>query len=410
MMTQKRLEYFLQADTISDDEYFELVEEFFKEYEEKKIRKFTNYIEDFWVLIRKYIIPKGRENKYYDFEFFYFPSFEFYPDSIDGRLLESANFWNAGEMTVFDGDVNFSDTTFLSWFNLAFVEFQGNVIFKHTQFKGKTDFVGAIFSKFTNFAHCCFVEESSFDAARFNHFVQIAHCKFERKATFNSVSLNEANIQDIKSDQDNLLSFANINFSKNITFRRVDMRNIHFTQSDISDVQFKECVWEITSRLHISEEQILKYSRDEYEMLEEQYRQLKKNFDSNKDWELSGKAYVSEMEMRKKRLWLQKDYYHWFIYWFYDKCSGYTQNLKKPIFSLLILMAVFSCIYYPIDQSIQWAIQRGIYGALPKLITIDIPKDAQFNGYWLIASNIETLLGSTFLVFFILALRKRFKQ
>lgn len=410
MMTDERVQYFLRANTITVKEYLELVEEYFKKYKERQNEKLNNHIRDYWILIRKHVMPKGRAKNYYDFEFFYFPQFEQYPDLVNGKLSESANFWNAGESAIFEGNVNFDDVIFLSWFNLTFTEFQGQVSFKHTQFKGKTDFDSAVFSAFVSFHSCHFPEDCSFDGTEFNSFVQIANCDFERTCTFNSVRFNEANIQDIKPHQYHFLSFININFSRKVTFRRVHMKNIQLTQSDLSEVQFKECIWEISSRLHIKDEIVLDYSRDDYEALEEQYRQLKKNFDSNKDWELAGKAYVSEMEMRKKRLFIERNYLSWFIYWFYGFFGGYTQNYKKPIISLIGLIVISSIGYLFIEPNMIEALQRGIYGALPKLITVSESKEALFQGYWLIAFNIEGILGATFLTFFILALRKRFKQ
>lgn len=140
---------------------------------------------------------------------------------------------------------------------------------------------------------------------------------------------------------------------------------------------------------------------------EEHYRQLKKNFDGMKNWELSGYAYVSEMEMRKRSLWKEKKYFEWVIYAFYGNFGGYTQNIKKPIISLFGLIVTFSVIYYFIDFNWLKAIQRGVKGAIPY---IQIDTVNPFTGYWLILRNVEFLLGATFLTFFILALRKRFKQ
>ncbi|MBC8756389.1 hypothetical protein H2O64_17065 [Kordia sp. YSTF-M3] len=113
------------------------------------------------------------------------------------------------------------------------------------------------------------------------------------------------------------------------------------------------------------------------------------------------------MEMRKRRLFLEKKYYQWFIYKFYDVFGGYTQDFKKPILSILCLILMFSGIYYFIDYDILKALQRGVKGALPYM---EIDTKNPFEGYWLILRNIELVLGGTFLAFFVLALRKRFKQ
>ena len=111
--------------------------------------------------------------------------------------------------------------------------------------------------------------------------------------------------------------------------------------------------------------------------------------------------------MRKRRLYLEGKNYQWFIYKFYDVFGGYTQDFRKPVVSLTGLIFIFSVLYFFIDYDVSNAIQRGIKGALPYM-KIDIEYPTQF--LWIILRNLEFILGGTFLTFFILALRKRFKQ
>ena len=111
--------------------------------------------------------------------------------------------------------------------------------------------------------------------------------------------------------------------------------------------------------------------------------------------------------MRKKRLWKEKRFVDWVIYKFYDLFGGYTQDYIRPLLCLFILSGISTVIYYFMDYSVLKAFQRGVKGSIPYL-QIDIEKP--FYGYWLIWKNIQLVLSGTFIAFFILALRKRFKQ
>ncbi|WP_024773054.1 pentapeptide repeat-containing protein [Aquimarina macrocephali] len=438
MKTDEGLQYFLSNETITDHEYAELVKHYFqadktdwyqqngteKQWDELKVKQF-------WHLIRKHHMHFCKKRKVYYFRKFVFPAFETTtnPYNYDDIIL-NGDFWEEDKERVFCYGVDFQGAIFLSNVMLSEIIFQKYVNLSHTIFSEEAHFKMCVFTQDVlmerasfkanvNFASSQFkgqflayesefLQNVFFRGAKFEDLLDIDNVLFSHVALFQRAEFNKTIVRNLMNKPE--LDFRNAVLPASLIFRRVNLTNTIFTQSDVAEVQFKECDWGEASRIVLRDEQQEDKTIGHYAGLEEIYRQLKKNFDGNKDWELSGKAYVSEMEMRKKRLWKQGDYFHWLIYAFYDVFGGYTQNLKKPIFWLFRLIVVFSCIYYPIDQSVQWAIQRGIYGALPKLITIDIPEELQFSGYWLIALNIETILGSTFLVFFILALRKRFKQ
>lgn len=437
-MTEERLQFFLHTDTIDDDEFAFLVNWYFildkKDwYDEKDGRKTWDQskVNSFWKLLRKHVMTRFKVSKRYDFSYYIFPEFSLLIDEtqVHGDYL----FWSDGDKRVFDKEVEFYRTTFLgntrfhgihflataSFSHAVFMDYAGfrgvtfsdDAFFVETAFCKKADFGSSIFSGKAIFRSISFNTNANFSTIEMRKSAEFSGVMFSGKTSFNSAKFEEVLFQDLVSHIDfEELDFSGVNFPNVSTFRRVYMDKIIFTQTDLLPIQFKGCIWEGRLRIILKEEKLTLGSASQYYSLEDQYRLLKKNFDSNKDWELSGKAYVSEMEMRKKRLWRQKDYYHWIIYWFYGFFGGYTQDLKRPIISLVGLIIASSFIYYPIDCNPLWAIQRGFYGALPKIVMIDILEESRFNGYWLIASNIETILGSTFLVFFILALRKRFKQ
>jgi hypothetical protein len=158
-------------------------------------------------------------------------------------------------------------------------------------------------------------------------------------------------------------------------------------------------------------------NREDYLNLENLYRQLKKIFEGNKEWELSGKAYVSEMYIRKKRLWIEREYVSWLIFSFYDFFGGFTQDYIKPLkWYILFTFVIFPLYYLNFDCSqktwlikqlsfcdLEQAFQKSIASSFPFINTNLI-----YENWWIKA--IQTFICGILLTFFILALRKRFKQ
>jgi len=249
------------------------------------------------------------------------------------------------------------------------------------------------------------IYESNIDKeVKIYNFLKVTIKYFNNENSFSEKRVKEIInliVNDNHLTDDFQLNFENLNLPKTLTFRRVNLSKIGFKNVTLYDTNFQECIWGGDKRIIFNNES------ENFNSSEGIYRQLKKNYESNKNWELSGLAYISEMEMRKKRLWNENEYFQWSIYSFYGCFGGYTQDFKKPIISLTVTIILFSFFYYFIDYDILKALQRGTKGALP-YISIDTEKP--FKGYWLILKNIELILGGTFLSFFILALRKRFKQ
>ncbi len=207
-----------------------------------------------------------------------------------------------------------------------------------------------------------------------------------------------------KSSAPNLF-FKKAVFTNKVAFRDIHLKNVKFSESNFWVINFELCDWSFKNspeRLYLKDEE-----QSSYIQLETMYRVLKIKYSKKQNWELCGLAYISEMEMRKKRLWNEKRYFHWFIYWFYGFFGGYTQDYLRPFISLVFLIILSSLVYFFIDFNLVRAFQRGVKGALPY---ISINFEDPFKDNWLIVRNIEFLLSTIFLTFFILALRKRFKQ
>lgn len=340
----------------------------------------------------------------------------------------------------FQQKVTFENASFLGFpnqFNESF--FLDDVKFYECIFHNKAQFMPTFFEKNAEFIRPEFHDKVFFNQSEFQGITIFDRPIFKEKADFSFCYFEDINFKEINTiwpyrdtnyTEPPELYFKDVFFNSKTFIKNTDLSKLELDNSDVSNITFSRCVWndeknrlklvnelpklniEIKNQLKLSNQSEAKKTAVEnltnkLRDSENHYRQLKKNFDTTKSWELSGKAYVSEMEMRKQRLWLEGSNYQWIIYKFYDVFGGYTQDFRKPIVSLVGLILVFSGLYFFIDYDILKALQRGIKGALPYM-QIDV--ENPFKGYWLILRNIELVLGGTFLAFFILALRKRFKQ
>jgi uncharacterized protein YjbI with pentapeptide repeats len=424
-------------------------------------------VEEFWDKIRTYKMAI----KNYNFDNYVFPKFlrnGYYADSRKSTF--KWDFWEANEVMDFNSDVSFISARFLDQAHFTAVKFT-NVKFFYTVFEDSANFDHCLFIGQTNFGLTKFNDSGNFsytqfDSAEFSNLnferntttffnaefknrVRFVNVNFNSRIIFRDIVLNEdsdflfvcfngntdfgyarfkkrvlfdgvmgkVNLDMINCGEHSYKSisiekkylstppricFKNSIFNRECYISSVDLKDVTFDLCDVSNLTFIRCVWIISNGRLITNEE----GRELID-LEEHYRQLKRNFDDRKDWEKSGLAYVSEMEIRKMRLYKEKKYYQWFIYWFYGFFGGYTQDFKKPVISIAGLISISTLIFYFIDFNIVHSIQRSFKGALP-YIEIGIQKP--FSNYWLIIKNIETVLGGTFLTFFILAIRKRFKQ
>jgi len=141
------------------------------------------------------------------------------------------------------------------------------------------------------------------------------------------------------------------------------------------------------------------------------------------------------MEMRKKRYYINgnlksnsgiKSYSHYVIFYLYKQLSGYTQSYLKP-FSIILFSTFlfFPTIYYIVNNfNIQENHVRLFYSNLfyknNYLNTIGDAFQLSFSNtlfflktpiksnWWLM--SLQKVFSSVMLTFFILALRKKFKQ
>ncbi|WP_231891907.1 MULTISPECIES: pentapeptide repeat-containing protein [Tenacibaculum] len=459
-----------------------------------------NKVTEFWQLMRQHAMKFGRLEKYYNFSDFIFPEFEDVSDRVtkEDKLKYSENFWNAGEVRNFSenvefqlaqflGQADFSESSFTEYAgfgNVKFSEeanftsaiFSKDVVFAYSEFLGKrsvfddVEFIGgvsfeetkffgdvfinkAVFSKETDFNKTIFAGWTQFCFSEFLGSSEFIETSFKNHVSFGGAEFSKENeilFKGLKGDEQGVLQldFSKVNFPKSVVFREVNLKKTSFTEADITEVKFKNCIWneekgriifdnesDVTKvkfengfwdkqkRMFVRKNKLPFNNESPYKEQENLYRELKINFENSKDWELAGKAYVSEMEMRKKTFYDEfvksiKNFQvleaviafvNYFLFSFYKYLGGYTQNYIRPLFffiglflvSLFMYSDCFSLNDYCECSFIPW--KEAIDASLPFFK----PSNNSEHLKWI---YFQKIFSSILLTFLILGLRKRFKQ
>ncbi|WP_420573682.1 pentapeptide repeat-containing protein [Kordia sp.] len=359
----------------------------------------------------------------------------------------------------FHKKVIFSKTTFSS----AACRFNESIFLDDVEFfeckfkpKQKIEFQAVNFTKKVDFIRCEFLNDTNFNQSQFQGVTIFDRPIFKEETDFSYCYFEDVNFKEINTiwpyrnynyTEPPKLYFKDVFFNSKTFIKNTNLSELELDNSDVTNITFSRCIWndeknrlklvnelpilniETKNKLKLSNqneakkivvENLINKLRDS----ENHYRQLKKNFDSTKNWELSGKAYVSEMEMRRLRYKKEKSVsskISFIIYSIYEHLGGYTQSFVRPL-NILLLFTLFifplyyfteSLIYYSLWNcsftesfslvSVSECFQMSIDAALP----IFKPKHTYL--FWGV-QYFQTIFCGTLLTFFILALRKRFKQ
>lgn len=349
--------------------------------------------------------------------------FRFQSQKVNGDfVISNCNFY---------GETVINSCTFGSRLSINYCHFNNRFLY-HGNFHSKIASMGSnVFEKLVQMNLNIFEDSFSINTAEFNNkigfesntykaysYIVDVHLNHQssfknenyRNFSFQDIDFSSKNhlFENISLNNDDFLLFRNLTFPKTAIIRNSDCNKIKFLDSDPSEVKFSSCNWDLGERLVILDEKELKNydNLSELKNLEHLYRQLKKNFENDKDWELAGKTYVSEMLFRKLRLYKEKNYFSWFIYWFYDFFGGYTQNYIRPIIWFCVFTTIIFPLYYLFFEchcNYNSIFIKSFAASIPLLKT-----DLQYSNWWI--HSFQSIISTILMTFFILALRKRFKQ
>lgn len=466
----------LNKEELNKQEYDCLVSDFFQKEEGLSLIK--NNEELFWTLLRKHVIPKCKERKRYEFSCFKFPS-----------IIPSINtFWESNKIgnRVFEFPVSFNNCSFNGQITFGCI-FQEDVSYVHATFQEDVNFQGTRFMKMVDFMDTKFLGFSNFQETNFNSNVSFNRTQFNgvsfRYTYFPKNKLVNFHNIDFRSDRNVLYEncygfgcfFSGLNFPATITFVRMNFTKSKFYNCDLSKVKFLNCEWPGYTRLKLSgESTFFKIRHGGYENT---YRELKNNFESNKEWDLARMAFRSEMYFKllkkghellklpykinrnaksgsikykvlitrnKIRNWIKKSkiflffnsliryfksktanlfrlvsriinfiiqrgilFFEVLILLFYSVFSGQTYSITRPI----IWFAVFTVILFPyiysgysfeifLDES---CLRESVQTAFPFSKFDD-------NSSFFYTKLLQKILSVILITFFVIALRRRFKN
>ena len=324
-------------------------------------------------------------------------------------------------LSTFGGEVDFSELSVAGEANFLKVQFNSGAQFKEAQFFSGAVFWKANFAGHLNFRKVWANGPMLFEQSIFRNGAHFGQSQFEAPASFDFAQLGDGELifgEEYEGQPPSRVQLKYLRLGNQAVLRNVDARYFEFYQSEFTEARLINVHWPGRYRLVLADEKALEEKEylkrtERYQALEYLYRQLKKNFASQQDWELSGRAYISEMEMRKRRLLAERDVLGYSIYVIYDKLAGYTQSFKRPALlwlSLALVLLSLNTVWLGVGAAaVQLSLSQLFLFVRPAMETLaQIPPDKILLMH--IVSAGITFVSTLLTTFFVLALRKRFKQ
>ena len=176
----------------------------------------------------------------------------------------------------------------------------------------------------------------------------------------------------------------------------------------------------------IAKEDKVDYNSTHFHQVEILYRQLKRNFEEQRDYARSGDFHFGEMEMKRKQLPRWRQYVS--LIFLYKLVSGYGQKWYQGLISFLVLVFIFSSLNLfwikPIkEEGSQTCYKKAQFCrnvdfgdsflftlrvmTLNKKFFYEPRKDVWLGG---LIISIEYLIGPTVIALMVLAIRRQFRR
>lgn len=242
--------------------------------------------------------------------------------------------------------------------NFMYARFKGGVDFRFATFEGIADFRGGIFEgECVNFSWARFLGKTHFNAANFLECgtTLFVDTFFGSMCEFLGVEF------PLRSDQ--YVIFKGSSYPLRLhniillysNYDRMLFRNCKFLEGPDEIIGRRFPLWK---RKTILPDELLVFTKPiegwrkakqvEYSHVESLYRQLKKNFEAEKDWEMAGEFHYGEMECKRKGLklcfWRVFGLLAWYKYF-----SGYGERPWRALCWVIFLLLFFAGIYCGLD-------------------------------------------------------------
>lgn len=405
-------------------------------------------------------------------------------DFSDAKFINGVSFRG----TQFGAEADFRRVVFGDNAHFTNCIFGKDASFIDTQFHGKAIFSGAVFGDGrANFDRTVFEEETVFTSAKFNGITTFFETKFQHRVLFWGTNFNdgvwflrahfaqEAGFVGTRFVAE--ANFESMTLDANVRFDHLALGNVSFFRSDVSNLSLIGCTWArksepvlwplpirwpgfmLQSRSVLSLENEIKEKPvppgiepieeddhglifgdddgpifDDYEMgrytwrwNSETYRQLRSNFESNRQAAEAGDFYIGQMEMRRKDKTSPR-LQRWFLLPAYRVLAMYGESYVRPVIFYFTLSLLFAPVYlwggyqigleevkYALGWDLGNALVFGIdyVGAYVQALTAGgiLAVNLASGAWWVPLVRFANMLVDIFLVgFFVIALRRHFRR
>lgn len=345
--------------------------------------------------------------------------------------------------THFENGVNFLDARFEPEVSFEKATFGGDVNFLNVAFGDKMSFQEAQFTsnKHTvTFNRSTFGDGISFSDTKFAGKVLFVRGTFKGAATFSGKHKREWG--EITKEERNTVFNGEADFRwvileapEKVIFQQASLKQARFLETRLDKIQFVDVEWDKRKdgRRCLYDEREAK--EDEYELVAQLYRQLKKNYEDQKDYPGAGDFHYGEMEMTLKkckqavRKWLKSEQievtseefkegrrklFDFFLLRAYKALSGYGEKPGRALLwaiAILFIPAIGFSFFGVEFGNPQATLQSSIdyFGKSLGYITFRI-HDMPFHPLAKVAVLIQAILGPIQLALVALALRRKFRR
>ena len=249
---------------------------------------------------------------------------------------------------IFEKDARFNLASFTRDVGFWSASFNSEVDFSATTFKSHALFTDAKFHARANF------EGTSFDWVDFRNAEFAGHARFYDTTFGGQTNFSNANFKGTSAIAD--FTFSKFKQPEEVLFHRVnrDIRDglrLRSLNCDIEGVSFRDVRWNQPHGGLLLEDELdaLSASKQEqhttsrHELVAVVYRQLLKNFEETRSYDLAEDCFRGEMRMKQKNP--DQPQFNRFMVWMYGLMSQYGSSYTRALMWLLAFIVLFGLLF-----------------------------------------------------------------
>ena len=369
-------------------------------------------------------------------------------DELWDSVIGAISFFGA----QFESHADFRDSTFEVTSRFSNAHFKGPVSFRRVEFceHSSAEFSGTTFShncyfvevessSTITFTECLFSEEADFRNATLLGATRFIRANFARLARFGGAPTRESKRISLN------VCFWETNMER-VSFRNADLRNVSFYYCySLDKVELIACLWnKAFNRQRVlydelalrgckpnwgtegidAESGVIAGSNvstdgqsavsdgvpreDEWERLENTYRDLRRNFEDRRDFAGASEFYVGEMEVRRlKKPERQRQLFS--LEALYRHLSSYGENWWKPLLYLFGLIVISSFVYtgWPTDSLTLMLSLLHSFSVLT-LLRVSVAEPLHWTGQ--LMAILQLVISPILITLSLLAIRRKLKR